>query len=74
MYGGFVRTMALMQTDLANRFRETLEEIQTGRFARQFQAEREAGYPTLSQAEAMAAGGDPVSAAEDRLRAMLARS
>jgi ketol-acid reductoisomerase len=71
MYGGFVRTMALLQTDLADRFRETLAHIQSGEFAHQFQAERESGYPTLSQAEAMAAGGDPLSQAEDRLRELL---
>jgi ketol-acid reductoisomerase len=75
LYGGFVRTMQLMMSDLGSRFRETLEEIQSGEFARQFQAEREAGYPTLSQAQAMTAEESPVTQpivqAEARLRTML---
>jgi ketol-acid reductoisomerase len=55
LYGGFVRSMELMQSDLAARFRQTLEEIQNGDFARQFQAEREADYPTLALAQSMTA-------------------
>jgi ketol-acid reductoisomerase len=78
LYGGFVRTMQLMMSDLAHKFRETLEEIQSGEFARQFQAEREAGYPTLAQALAMTAEESPVTQpivqAEARLRAMLRRA
>lgn len=61
LYGGFIWTMELMQSDLDARFREILPEIQNGESARQFQAEREAGYPVLAQAEA-------------RVRAMLADS
>jgi ketol-acid reductoisomerase len=77
LYGGFVRTMQLMMSDLAGKFRETLEEIQSGQFARQFQAEREAGYPALSQAQSMTAEESPVTQpivqAEARLRAMMGR-
>ena len=68
--------MALMQIDLAGTFRQTLEEIQRGEFARQFQAEREAGYPTLMLAQSMTAGqgpmAQPIAQAEEQLRAMLA--
>jgi ketol-acid reductoisomerase len=75
LYGGYVRTMQLMMTDLASKFRETLEEIQSGEFARQFQAEREAGYPSLSLAQSMTAEENPVTQpivhAEARVRAML---
>lgn len=75
MFGGFVRTMQLMQSDLSARFRETLEEIQSGEFARQFQAEREAGYPTLTRARLMTAEegpiAQPIAQAEARLRAIL---
>jgi ketol-acid reductoisomerase len=71
LYGGFVRTMELMQSDLATRFRATLAEIQSGRFARQFQAEREAGYPLLAQAEAMSLGDSPIDRAEAGVRGML---
>jgi ketol-acid reductoisomerase len=75
LFGGFLRTMQLMQSDLDSRFCETLEEIQSGRFAKQFQAEREAGYPMLSQAQLMAAEESPVTRpivqAETRVREML---
>jgi ketol-acid reductoisomerase len=75
MYGGYVRTMQLMMSDVVAKFRETLEEIQSGEFARQFQAEREAGYPTLSQARMMAAEEGPVAMpiaqAEARVRSIL---
>jgi len=78
MYGGFVRTMELMQSDLASTFRKTLEEISSGWFAEQFQAEREAGYPSLSMAQLMASGDSPLSQpmveAEERVRAMTTQS
>jgi len=74
LYGGFVSTMELMQSDLASRFRKTLEEISSGQFAQGFQAEREAGYPSLSQAQLMASEESPVAQpifqAEARVRAM----
>jgi ketol-acid reductoisomerase len=74
LYGGYVRVMQLMQSDLAARFRETLDEIQSGEFARQFQAEREAGYPALSQAQMMTSEQSPVTQpmaqAEAHVRAM----
>ena len=74
MYGGFMRTMELMQTDLASRFRNTLDEISSGQFAQQFQAEREAGYPSLSMAQLMASGesptAQPIVQAEARVRSM----
>ena len=73
MYGGFVRTMSFMQSDLASTFRTILDEISSGQFAQQFQAEREAGYPSLSMAQAMASGESPVAQpfvdAESRVRA-----
>jgi ketol-acid reductoisomerase len=75
LYGGFVRTMQLMMSDLGSKFRETMDEIQSGAFARQFQAERDAGYPTLSQAQAMTAEESPTTRpiveAESRLRSVL---
>ena len=78
MYGGFIRTMELMQSDIASGFRKTLEEISSGQFAQQFQAEREAGYPSLSIAQLMASGdaptAQPVVEAEARVRAMYERN
>lgn len=72
LYGGFLRTMSFMASGLGDRFRETLAEIQSGQFARQFQAEREAGYPSLSMAQAMSTDDNPIAQAEIRLRALLA--
>ena len=78
LYGGYVRTMQLMMSDIPSKFRETLEEIRSGEFARQFQAERAAGYPTLSQAQSMTTEESPVTQpivqAERRIRDMLERS
>jgi ketol-acid reductoisomerase len=78
MYGGFIRTMDLMQSGLADTFRQTLEEIGSGQFARQFQAEREAGYPSLGMAQLMASGDSPLSQpvveAEARVRAMIEKN
>ncbi len=74
MYGGFIRTMQLLNSDLPNKFRETLQDIQSGAFARQFQAEREAGYPMLAQAQMMAVADHPISQAEARLRQMLGKA
>jgi ketol-acid reductoisomerase len=75
MYGGFVRSMELMLSDLPTRFRQTLAEIQSGEFAQRFQAEYEAGYPSLSQAQAMAAEegpiAQPIAQAEARVRSLL---
>jgi ketol-acid reductoisomerase len=77
LFGGFVRTMELMMSDLGSRFGTTLSEIQSGAFARQFQAEREAGYPTLRQALEMtseeAIVAQPIAQAEARVRAMMRR-
>ena len=68
-----MRTMQFMTSDIGTRFREIMEEIQSGQFAGQFQAERAAGYPTLSQAQAMTAEESPVTQpivqAEARVRA-----
>jgi ketol-acid reductoisomerase len=61
LYGGFVRTMELIESNLYDRFLATLEDIQSGGFARQFQAEREAGYPTLTQAQAMSSEESPIT-------------
>ena len=68
LFGAYRRTMQFMQSDLAAKFAETMEEIQSGEFARLFQAEQQADYPTLSQAEAMIAADNDISQAESRVR------
>jgi len=74
LYGGFIRTMQFMGSGLGTTFQEILEEIQSGEFARGFQAERQAGYPILSQAEAMSMDDSPIAQAERRVREMLLKS
>lgn len=71
LYGGFIRTMQFMSSNLSDTFREILEEISSGEFAKKFQAEREAGYPMLSQAQAMSMDDSPIAQAEQRVRQLL---
>jgi ketol-acid reductoisomerase len=73
LYGGFIRTMQFIGSDLPERFRQVFEEIRSGEFARGFQAERQAGYPMLSQAMAMSLGDHPISEAEGSLRRLLGK-
>jgi ketol-acid reductoisomerase len=75
LYGGFLKTMQFMMSDIGAVFRETMEEIQSGQFAQRFQEERVAGYPSLSQAQEMTAEvsptTQPIVQAETRLRQAL---
>ncbi len=71
LYGGFLRTMQMMGSDMGSIFDKTFKEIREGEFARQFQAERQAGYPSLSQAQAMIMEDSPIAQAERRIRALL---
>ena len=71
LYGGYLRTMRLLHSELSEIFEETFEEIRSGDFARKFQEERRSGYPSLALAEAMTMEDSPQSEAEVRLRRML---
>jgi ketol-acid reductoisomerase len=71
MYGGYLHAMQFMTSDLPAKFRAIFDGIRSGEFARGFQAERQAGYPNLALAEAMALGDNPISQAEDGLRRSL---
>jgi len=73
LYGGFIRTMQFMNSNLSDTFREIMEEISSGEFARKFQAEREAGYPMLSQAQAMSMDDSPIAQAEQKVRKLMAK-
>ncbi len=67
-FGGFLRTGDVDTEEMKRRFRSTLEDITSGRFARRFQEEIDAGSPTRALIEAMTNGNDPLSAAERLLR------
>jgi ketol-acid reductoisomerase len=71
MYGGYLRTMELMELNLDTYFTKILEEIRKGKFAHQFQEERQAGYPMLELANQMIASEDIVSNAEDWLKGQI---
>ena len=74
LFGGYLRTMRLLQSELNDIFDETFAEIRNGGFARKFQDERQAGYPSLALAEAMSMDDSPQSEAEARLRRMLSKA
>ena len=74
MYGGLLRTLELMQTDLADRFRRIWEEVQTGQFAAKFQKERRHGYPLLNGIQTLAKWIDPMTATEERLQSALGQN
>ena len=74
LYGAYRRTMQLMQSGLADKFAETMAEIQNGEFAKLFQAEQQADYPMLAQAEAVIAAEGEIGQAESRLREAMAKT
>jgi ketol-acid reductoisomerase len=68
VFGGMARILELDREALARRFREVLDDITSGGFARRFQDEAGNGYPLLEMARAMMHGPSPISDAEKRLR------
>ncbi|MGH9074779.1 MAG: NAD(P)-binding domain-containing protein [Acidimicrobiales bacterium] len=72
-YGGFLRTMAVDGTAMRQLFEAVLEDIRSGGFATKLQEEEAKGYPALAALDAITAGTDPMSQAEARVRAALAR-
>jgi ketol-acid reductoisomerase len=55
-YGQLTRRDAFAGVDLATRMRELLDDIASGRFADEWDAERDAGYPKLTQLRERYAG------------------
>ena len=70
-YGGFIRTLELDRAEMDRMFRAVLEDIRSGGFARRFQEEHDAGYPTLQAIEAVKQAGSPMTEAERRVREAL---
>src|ERR687888_583520 len=71
-FGGFLRTTEIDMQAMQDHFRNILEDIRSGGFARRFQQEQEGGYPTLAAIEAITSGEDPMTRAEEHVRAALA--
>ena len=70
-YGGFLRTAELDRDAMSGWFRAVLDDIRGGGFARRFQQEQAAGYPTVAAIRQLTSGADPMTAAEERVRAAL---
>ncbi|HEX7788581.1 MAG TPA: NAD(P)-binding domain-containing protein [Methylomirabilota bacterium] len=68
VFGGITRSLEMDREEMATRFRQTFEDIQSGGFARRFQEEARNGYPMLDFARAMMHGGSPMADAEERIR------
>jgi ketol-acid reductoisomerase len=70
-FGGFLRTTEIDMAAMQRHFGEILEDIRSGGFARRFQEEQAGGYPSLAAIEAITSGDDPMTRAEERVRAAL---
>jgi len=68
IFGGITRTLEMDHTAMAASFRNVLEDIQSGGFARRFQEEERNGYPMLALAREMIHGECAITAAEDHVR------
>jgi hypothetical protein len=68
IFGGITRTLEMDHAAMAASFRNVLEDIQSGGFARRFQEEERNGYPMLALAREMIRRECPISAAEDHVR------
>ena len=69
-YGQLSRADRFDDLDVAARMRELVDDIASGRFADEWDRERDAGYPNLNEMKAAAAGPE-VAAWEAQLRATL---
>lgn len=67
-FGGMIRSMALDRESIEENMRQVLEEIRTGAFTRELQAEVSAGYPSRSMLKEMLRDDNPITLAEERAR------
>ncbi|MFH1331079.1 MAG: NAD(P)-binding domain-containing protein [Actinomycetota bacterium] len=70
-YGGFLRTLEVDREGMHRMFAAVLEDIRNGGFARRFQEEHAAGYPTVAAINAVKASASLMTDAEQRVRAAL---
>jgi ketol-acid reductoisomerase len=69
-YGQLTRREAFAEVDLGTRMRELLDDIASGRFADEWDAERDAGYPVLEELRERHAG-PKIAEFEQAIRAQL---
>lgn len=72
-FGGYLGTLEVDGEKMAERFRNVLERIESGDFARQLEQERRAGYPTMETIAAITGSDNPITAAEQRVRTWFER-
>ncbi len=68
-YGTLSRGPRVLPDGFKDTFRGVLEEIRSGRFAREWEREQEAGYPTFRRLREQAEA-HPMNAAEEPGRAL----
>jgi ketol-acid reductoisomerase len=66
-YGTLTRGPVVIPESVRESFRERLQEIQTGAFAREWEMERLLGYPVFKKLKARALS-HPINAAEEKMR------
>jgi ketol-acid reductoisomerase len=67
-FGGYRRSLLVDREAMERAFRDTVEDITSGAFARAFQEEQAAGYPTMAVIRSITRGDNPITEAEDRVR------
>ncbi len=73
-FGGFERTLELDDRAMRAHFAAVLADIRAGGFAARLQREHDEGYPTMRSIAGITSGDDPMSRAEERVRAALGTS
>ena len=70
-YGGMMRSLALDREPLRQHLRRIIDDVRTGAFARQWQAERDSGAKNFEQLRALAGSANPFTPIEERIRTAL---
>ncbi|MCH8993679.1 MAG: NAD(P)-binding domain-containing protein [Chloroflexi bacterium] len=68
-YGGMMRTLAFDQQPIREHLQRIVDDVKSGAFARQWTAEREAGYENFEKLRALAGSLNPFTPIEERIRA-----
>lgn len=70
-FGGMIRSVALNREEIERNMREALDDILSGAFAREWEEERKAGYPSFTFMREMSDEEHPLTVVEERLREQL---